>query len=122
MPGDHGIVTGRHALDFKGAVRLAHRKERVLHDADVRLHPRVLIALYRHQNFSARKSLFDGRRANALRLVPVRIVLWRKVDVVLRRIAVGDLQLLIRLDTHNVRHIVATVLIQCHFTWWAYRK
>src|SRR5579885_715388 len=45
VPRDDGVGSGRHALDLEVAVLVRDREERVREDADVRAHPRVLVAL-----------------------------------------------------------------------------
>src|SRR5229473_4163127 len=72
----------------------------------------MLIALDRHQHFRASKRVRQWRRAVWLRLVPVGIVLWREVNVVLRRIAVGNVQLLIDHGTQHMWSVVTAVLIE----------
>src|ERR1051326_6069012 len=72
----------------------------------------MLVALDGHQNFSAIEALLDWRRAVRLRLVPLGIVLRRPVNIVLRVIAIGDVDLLIRLHTQDVRSVMATILIE----------
>src|ERR1051326_4401228 len=78
----------------------------------------MLVALDGHQNFSAIEALLDWRRAVRLRLVPLGIVLRRPVNIVLRVIAIGDVDLLIRLHTQDVRSVMATILIELDRGCW----
>ena len=84
----------------------------MLHHSDVRLHPRVLIALDWHHHFGRAQDMRQRRCSVWLRLVPIRIFALREVDVVSRRIAVGDAYRLLYDHTQNVRLIVASVLVQ----------
>src|SRR5688572_24930273 len=79
MPGYDGICSRRHALDRKAAVFRTHRKEWVLQNADVGLHPRVLVALHRNHGFSRVQFMSERSRAIGLRLVPVRVQLRSEV-------------------------------------------
>ncbi len=72
----------------------------------------MLIALDWNQHFRTGEGLLDWRRAVGLRLVPLRIQLWCRVDVVLRGIAVSDAEFLVCLDAEHVRYIVAATLIE----------
>ena len=87
-------------------------KKWVLEHADVGLHPRMLIALYRNENLRASESLLNRRRSVWLRLVPLRIVFRGRMDVVLSRIAVSNLQLLVCLDAQHVWPVMTSVLIK----------
>src|SRR5437868_3777930 len=109
MPRNHCVLARRYTLDREAAVFRCHCKEWMLGYSNVRLHPRMLIALHRNQNFSARKFVRQRRRAVRLRLVPIGIVLWREVNVVCRRITVGDCDWLIHHYTENVRLVMAAV-------------
>src|SRR4026207_1620550 len=74
----------------------------------------MLIAFHGNQHFSTRKGLFNGSRAVGLSLVPFGIALRRRMDVVLRRIAIRDRQLLVCLYSHNMRDVVASSLSRGH--------
>src|SRR6185503_18103431 len=86
--------------------------KRVLHHADVSLHPRMLVALDRNELFSATEGLLDWRRAISLSLVPFRIQFRCRVNVVLCSIAVGDADFLVDHYAQYVRRIVAAILIE----------
>src|SRR6185369_2624600 len=94
------------------AVGRTDRVERVLHYGDVSLHPRMLVALDRNHLFSASEGLLDRRGAVGLSLIPFRIQFRRRVNVVLRSVAVGDIDLLVDHDAQYVWSIVATILIE----------
>jgi hypothetical protein len=53
-------LPAEHALDCEGAVFRADGEERVLHHADVGLHPRMLVALDRNQDFRRAKVFSIG--------------------------------------------------------------
>jgi carboxyl-terminal processing protease len=62
--------------------------------------------------------LGEGRGALRLTLIPFFVDLWRWMDVVCRRITIGDLQSLVGANTQNVRDIMTSALIQNHgFRW-----
>ena len=50
--------------------------------------------------------------AIGLRLVPIRIILWREMNIVRCRVAVRDVYILLHHHAENVRPIVTTVLIE----------
>ena len=112
------MAAGYAARLFPSACASANREERVSHHADVRFHPGVLVALNWNEHFRARKALLDWRRTVGLRLVPFLIELWCRVNVVLCRVAVGDLELLIDHNAEYVRRIVTTVLIELNLACW----
>ncbi len=72
----------------------------------------MLVALNWNQHFRPRKVFSIGACAVGLRLVPFLIELRSRVNVVLGRVAVGDADLLIDLNAHHVRCVVATILIE----------
>src|SRR4051812_7395264 len=88
MPRDHGVLARRYALQRVAAVFLSNGKERMLRNRNVGLHPWMLVALDRHEHLGATQLVHQRRSAVGLSLVPVRIVLGRKVNVVLGGIAV----------------------------------
>ncbi len=47
-----------------------------------------------------------------MRLVPFRVQFWRRMNVVLSCVAIGDADFLIDHDAHHVWRIVATILIE----------
>ena len=112
MPCRNCVRTWRHSFDREATVVPANGKERMIRNADVGLHPGVLITLHGNENLSASESLFNGRCSVWLGLVPLRIVFRSRVDVVLRRIAVSNLQLLVCLDAQHVWPVMAAVLIK----------
>src|SRR4051794_13176675 len=95
MPCNHRVASRRNTSNLECSVWLADGEERVFEDADISLHPWVLVALHRNQSFSSLEFMRHRSGAIRLRLVPVVIVPWREVNVVLRRIAIRNVQFLI---------------------------
>src|SRR2546425_974722 len=81
----------RNSLDCEGSIFPTNREEWMFQNANIRLHPRMLITLDRDQNLGTCKRLLDWRRAIWLRLIPFLIDLRGWVYVVLSGIAVYDL-------------------------------
>src|ERR1051326_7271050 len=83
----------------------------MIEDADVSLHPGMLIALY-GDDLLTRKGLDDRIAFGRLRLVPLFVVLWQWMDVVRGLVRSRDLELLFGLQRHYVRFVLAAVLIE----------
>src|SRR6185295_19852598 len=81
-PRHNCVRAWRNTRDLIRTGIVTHFEERGLHDADVSLHPRMLIALNRNQHFCPRERLLDWRRTVGLRLVPLLIQLRCGMDVV----------------------------------------
>src|SRR5207249_12066859 len=73
MPGLERIRTGRQTLDGEGAVVSGHRKERMIHNTDVRPHPGMYVALHRDHDFFASEALQFIFAFWRLRFVPLLI-------------------------------------------------
>ena len=112
MPGGKSVRTSWNALNGEAAIISADCEERRLHHSDIRLHPGMLIALHRHENLVSGKRLLNRCSAVRLRLIPLWILFRCWMDIVCCRVTIGDAYLLIRLNTKDVRPIVATILIQ----------
>src|SRR5260370_23796834 len=78
----------------------------------------MLIALYGQHDFLARKAFLQGRSLGSLRLVPLAIVLWRRVNVVCGWIAIPDLHSLPCHHAEHVRMIFTSALIQYDRILW----
>src|SRR6266403_3078896 len=113
-PGNDGVGSSRYALNRIGSVLTTHAEERVFQNANVSLHPGVLITFDRNQYLGLLEGLFNWRGAIRLCLVPLRIVFWSRVNVVLCRIAVGDFERLIGLNPQDMRPVMTAVLVQRH--------
>src|SRR5712664_4075542 len=94
LPRFDRISPRRQALDGERAIVAGNSEERMAHYADVGAHPGMHIALYRYHDFLAREALLLGIALGRLRLVPLLVHLWQRMDVVIGRIVVDDFDLL----------------------------
>jgi len=118
MPGRNSVRACGNALNGEAAIISTDRKERRLHHSYIRLHPGMLIALHRHENLVSGKRFLNWRSAVWLRLIPLWILFRCWMDIVCCGVTIGDAYLLIRLNTQDVRPIVATILIQLNCGCW----
>ena len=74
----------------------------------------MLITFHRNHYLSYIELVRKWCGAVGLRLIPIRILrrIWREVDVVGRRIAVRDADILLSHDSEDVWLVMTTVLIQ----------
>src|SRR6266576_466404 len=112
MPRCNRVGPSWNAFYSKASVFSAHRKEWMLQDANIRLHPWMLVTFHGNQYFGTIERLFYRRCANPLALIPLRIVGRLRVNIVLGRIAICNIQLLSSHNSQDVRPIVASVLIK----------
>src|SRR5579884_2809422 len=101
-PGLNGVFTRRNALDRKGPISTGDGIKRVGYDADVCLHPRMLVASHRYHDLGMRKLLIERGPAGRLRLVPLRVVLRHHMHIVGGEITIENLQ---GLADHNAEHV-----------------
>src|SRR5579875_1235464 len=111
-PGLNGVLARRNALDGKGPVGSRDIIERVGNDADVCLHPGMLIASNRDHDLRMRELLIEGSGTRRLRFVPLRIVLRHHVHIMSGEITIENLQSLADHNAEHVRHEDASLLVQ----------
>src|SRR4030095_6008359 len=118
MHESQSVIAWGQTFDLKLAVRSRDCVERALRYTNEHFHPGMLIALHGEHDLLARKGLFEGRCLGSLRFVPLAIIFWCWVNVVRRRIAVGDLQGLSGHHAEHVGMISASALIQYGRVFW----
>src|SRR4029077_884752 len=111
LPYRDGVGAGWQVSDAVAAVFPGHGEIRIIHDADVSLHPAMNIAL--HVDHDLRPGELTGKRrlSRCLTMVPLPVDLRHGVNTVRDRIGVRNLQGLVRLNTKNARPEPAPTLI-----------
>ena len=97
----------RQALEIELAVLVGHREERMIEDADIRVHPAVHVALERHHHFLRREGVLRLHALDRLAVVELGVGLRQRVDVVQGRIAVDDFERLADAHAEHVRMVAA---------------
>src|ERR1039457_2846923 len=112
MPDLDGVGPWRKSLDGKRSVVAGHSKERMVYDADIGPHPRMDVALHRNHDFLPGKSLDLILAAGGLRLVPIVVDRWLRVDIVVGAVAGLDVDVLSGHDPDHARLVHAAILIE----------
>src|SRR4051812_39742599 len=111
MPGRERVRSRRNVLESEAAVISGDLEIWIPHDRNVGLHPGMNVALDRNSNFFAREGLVQGSGSRRLRLVPLAIIHRNRMNVVRGLIGIGDVQSLANAKSHNVRRILAALLV-----------
>src|SRR6185503_1894559 len=123
VPRLHRLLAGRYVRDREYAIGAADGEIRMLEDADVGGHPRVVVAA-NAQELAALQLELERHALERLRRVEVVAGHRRRVHVVLRRIVVLYLQGLPDARRDHARHVLAILLIEDnrHRRWRCRRK
>src|ERR1700757_916341 len=93
VPGGYGVAAGRKVRNREYSVLAGNGKIRGFQDGEVSLHPGVQVALYRNELFVF-VGVRERRGARGLKLAPLAVDLGEGMNVVGKRVVVGDFQLL----------------------------
>src|SRR4029077_11026634 len=113
LPCSQRIVPRWHALNFERPAVVADAIRPFYHH-HVTAHPRMNVAFHVNRNFFRWPRSVDRRSARGLGFVP--LVIWSSrfrhgVGIVRRTVAVGHLEVLIHIQSHNVRNVLASMLV-----------
>ena len=111
MPGGDSVLAGRQVRQLEDPSTLAHVVVRRLEHGKVAMHPGMDAALHGDEFFLL-VLLGNGRRAGRLRFIPLAVRFGLRVYVVRGRVAIDDLEFLVRVHDHNVRKILAAFLLE----------
>src|SRR5262249_24092458 len=105
------VISRRETFQLERTIVSGHGEERMVNHIDPRLHPRVLVALYRYTHFRTAERLQNGIGLRRLGHVPLAVHLWHRMNVVSGVVTRYHLEGLTCLDSEDMRLVDAAMLI-----------